>query len=455
LAGNWHREGKVELTSLLIGLGSSAYNLIAFVIALSVIVFIHEYGHYIVGRWCGIKAQVFSLGFGPVLTSWVDKHGTRWQIAAFPFGGFVKFLGDANAASGADGDALSEMKEVERAQTMHGAPLHKRALTVVAGPMANFILTFVILLSFALVKGFPTEKPIIGSINAVPYDVSEFERGDLIVEIDGTEVTGFEAIFTYSRATTATERVAYVVERDGERHEVEGPFPFPALVAAVTPQSAAAAAGLKVGDVVTAANGSPVFAFSQLQAVAKSSLGKPIALDIWRDGETHSVSIQPRVVDYPSQDGGFEQRILIGVGGGLFFEPLRESSGVFEGVSIALQQIWMIISGSLSGLYHVVSGAISTCNLQGPIGIAGTAGDAASQGAENFIWIIAVLSTAIGLLNLFPIPVLDGGHLMFYAYEAVTGREASDRVTRVVMAIGLTLLLTVMVLALGNDIFCP
>ena len=159
--------------------------------------------------------------------------------------------------------------------------------------------------------------------------------------------------------------------------------------------------------------------------------------------------------DLPLAEGGFETRWLIGIQGGLFFEPVTEPVGPWAAARYGVEQTIFIVQSSLSGLWHMVTGAISSCNLQGPIGIAETSGAAASQGIDDFIWFIAVLSTAVGLLNLFPIPVLDGGHLIFHAYEAVAGRPPSDRALKVFMSVGLTLLLSLMLFALTNDIFCP
>ncbi len=156
----------------------------------------------------------------------------------------------------------------------------------------------------------------------------------------------------------------------------------------------------------------------------------------------------------PTADGGFETRYLIGVTGGLFFEPVTEMPGPFSAVAIGAGQVAFIVEQSLSGLWHMITGAISSCNLSGPIGIAETSGAAASQGLDSFIWFLAVLSTAVGLMNLFPIPVLDGGHLVFFAYEAVAGRPPSDRALRVLMAGGLALILGLMAFALTNDLFC-
>jgi regulator of sigma E protease len=154
-------------------------------------------------------------------------------------------------------------------------------------------------------------------------------------------------------------------------------------------------------------------------------------------------------------EGGFETRWLIGITGGLSFEPVRENVGPFEAIGYGAEQTLFVVRSSLSGLWHMITGAISSCNLQGPIGIAETSGAAASQGIDNFIWFVAVLSTAVGLLNLFPIPVLDGGHLVFHAYEAISGKPPSDKALRIFMTIGLTLLLSLMLFALTNDIFCP
>ena len=212
--------------------------------------------------------------------------------------------------------------------------------------------------------------------------------------------------------------------------------------------------GLERGDLITAIDGTPVTAFKQLQETVGASDGRPLALDVWRDGETLDFVLAPRRVDLPV-DGGFETRWLIGMTGGLMFTPATRTPGPLEALSYGGEQTVFIVRSSLSGLWHMVTGAISSCNLRGPLGIAETSGAAASQGLESFIWFIAVLSTAVGLLNLFPIPVLDGGHLVFHAFEALTGRPPSDQALRVLMGVGLALLLSLMAFALTNDLFCP
>lgn len=435
--------------------GGFAFTLLAFVVALSVIVAIHEYGHYIVGRWSGIHAEVFSLGFGPVLASRVDRHGTRWQVAALPFGGYVKFLGDADAASGKDAAAIDALDMEERRRSMHGAPLWARAATVAAGPVFNFILSILIFAAFVLISGRAAEEARVGPLKPLPADIALLQEGDVITAVGGRPIEGLADLFVAGRELAPAEVVSYEVLRDGAPMTVEASFPLIAVIDSVQPQSAAIEAGLEQGDVIRAVDGVPITAFSQLREIVAESDGAPLSLDIWRAGRMLEITLSPRRVDLPLPDGGFETRWLIGVTGGLFFEPMTEPVGLWDAAKFGVSQTAFIVQSSLSGLWHMITGAISSCNLQGPIGIAETSGAAASQGLDSFIWFIAVLSTAVGLLNLFPIPVLDGGHLVFHAYEAVMRRPPPDKALRILMSIGLTLLLTLMLFALTRDLFCP
>ncbi|MCC6007989.1 MAG: RIP metalloprotease RseP [Rhodobacteraceae bacterium] len=447
------------MLDLIPAFGGFASTVIVFIVALSIIVAVHEYGHYIVGRWCGIHAEVFSIGFGPVLYSRPDKRGTVWQVAALPFGGYVKFLGDADAASGVDGDGMRTMDAEARARTMHGAALYKRALTVAAGPAANFLLSIAIFGLVAVFSGIATDRPVVAEMRLVAAQEGltgpgALRPGDRILAIEGVETPDYPALLQASRDIAAVSVLRYVVERGGREIEVAGPFPMPALVDAVQPRSAAAAAGMRSGDLITAVDGRPIVAFRELQEIVTASEGQPLTLTIQRGDRRIESELTPRVVDLPRDGGGFEQRVLIGITGGLIFEPETRMPGAFEAVQIGAAQTWRIITASISGLVHMVQGAISTCNLQGPLGIAQTTGDAAQQGVESFIWFIAVLSAAIGLLNLFPIPVLDGGHLVFHAWEAVTGKPPAERVLQVLMTVGLVLILSLMLFGLSNDILC-
>lgn len=435
--------------------GGLFFTIAAFVVALSIIVAVHEYGHYIVGRWSGIHAEVFSLGFGPVLLARTDRRGTRWQIAALPFGGYVKFAGDADAASGKDEAAMAGLSDDARRRTMHGAPLWARSATVAAGPVFNFIMSIIVFGAFFLVSGVGTNQPVVGDLRALPAEVQEVRPGDRIVAIEGVPTPDTAALFTAIDDLAPRPVVNYTVERDGREMVVQGPWPMPPLAASVQPQSAARDVDMQAGDVVLSVDGTPISAFSELRDAVGNSDGRALLLNVWRDGQVFEIALVPRRVDLPLPEGGFETRWLIGLSGGMFFEGETRTPGVFEAAWMGVEQTWTIASTSLSGLGHMITGAISSCNLRGPIGIAETSGAMASDGIASFIWFIAVLSTAVGLLNLFPIPVLDGGHLVFHAYEAVTGRPPSDRALRVLMAAGLTLILTMMVFALTNDIFCP
>lgn len=449
----------MDISAFISAFGGTAWTIFFFVVALSVIVAIHEYGHYIVGRWSGIQADVFSIGFGPVLWSRMDKRGTRWQIAALPFGGYVKFAGDANAASGKDEEAMEQVADDPAAlrRTMHGAPLWARAATVAAGPVFNFALSILVFAIVGYSNGVVRDPLTVGELRPLPGEVQELRPGDVVLEINGTPVPSVmdPAYGELMNSLPPTAIFDYLIERDGSRQTVQGPYLRPPLVGSVSPQSAALAAGLKAGDAITAVDGEPIYAFGQLVVAVEGSDGKPLRLSVWRDGESVEKVLAPKRVDEPQPEGGFATQWRIGIASANAFEPATESPGVGDAITGGVAQTWRIITGSVSGLGYMVTGAISTCNLSGPIGIAQVSGTMASQGVESFVWFIAVLSTAVGLLNLFPIPALDGGHLVFYAYEAVAGKPPSDGALRILMAVGLALVLSLMVFALGNDLFCP
>ncbi|TMV08760.1 RIP metalloprotease RseP [Ruegeria sediminis] len=450
----------MDIISLIPEFGGLLYTIAAFVVALSVIVAVHEYGHYIVGRWSGIHAEVFSIGFGPVLWSRTDKRGTRWQIAALPFGGYVKFLGDANAASGKDGETMAEIYDrdpEDLRHTMHGAPLWARTATVAAGPIFNFVLSIIVFGLIFWSQGQAKEPLTVGELFSLPGSVQELQEGDEIIAIEGVPTPDFDEDETWSDfvdALPVQPSLDYTVRRDGQELTAAGPWLFPPLIQQIAPRSAAMDTGLEAGDVIVAIDDEPIFAFSQLKDKVESSDGRPLLLDVWRDGAELEFALAPRRTDEPRPEGGFVTHWRIGIIGGMALEPATEPTGLGTALSGGVAQTWRIIEGSLSGIWHMITGAISTCNISGPIGIAETSGAMASQGAQSFVFFIAVLSAAVGLLNLFPIPALDGGHLLFYAYEAVAGKPPSDAVLRVLMAVGITLILSLMVFSLSNDLFC-
>jgi len=448
----------LDIFSLISGFGNTFWVIIAFVVALSIIVAIHEYGHYIVGRWSGIGADVFSLGFGPVLWSRYDRRGTKWQIAAIPLGGYVKFKGDANAASGKDNEAMSGLSDAERRQTMHGAPLWARAATIAAGPVFNFILSTLVFAAVFMSRGVVNDKLIVGEMHRLAPASYALLAGDEITSIAGYQSPGLAdpvAFEAFVEKIPVEQPLQYGVLRGGDSLRVAGPYLYPPIVLHLAPRSSAYEIGMHVGDVITAIDGAPITGFSQLKEAVETGEGKPMLLAVWRDGEELTFALTPRRVDEPQATGGFKTFWRIGIGGGLAFEPATETLGADKAVWGGLVQTGVIIKGSVSGLYHMMTGAISTCNLSGPVGIAQTSGAMASQGVQSFIWFIAVLSAAIGMLNLFPIPMLDGGHLVFIAYEVVAGRPPNDAVVRVLMTFGLIIVLGLMTFGLTNDLFCP
>ncbi|MEM8592369.1 MAG: RIP metalloprotease RseP [Pseudomonadota bacterium] len=451
----------MDISGIITAFGGLSWVIVTFIIALSVIVAVHEYGHYIVGRWCGIKAEVFSVGFGKPLLTRTDRHGTTWQLAALPFGGYVKFKGDANAASaGADGDAMSSLSPEERRTTMHGAPVWARALTVLAGPVFNFVLSALIFAAFFLFNGAPKEPLTVDTLLPMPV-ASELQPGDEITEIEGNPVTSIDDLSLLRDDLPRSATLSYTVLRNGDLLTVPGPHTSPALVRGVSLDSAAQDAGIEAGDVVLSIDGAKITVFDEMIETVGRTQGKPLALEVWRPneesgagGEVLNFMLEPRATDERQVGGGFETNYRIGLRGGTFFDPETEAVGAVTAVTGAVSQVGLIIVSSLDGLWNIITGAIGTCNLSGPVGIATTAGTMASLGIDDFIWFIAFISTAVGLVNLFPIPILDGGHLVLHAYEAILRRPPSDKVMNGLMLFGLSIVLFVMIFGLTNDIWC-
>ncbi|MEO1563124.1 MAG: RIP metalloprotease RseP [Pseudomonadota bacterium] len=425
------------------------YTIGIFIVVLSIVVFVHEFGHYIVGRWCGIHADTFSVGMGPALFGWTDRRGTRWQIAAVPLGGYVKFLGDSNAASAAGPNGLSNVASDDVERTLLGASLWKRALTVAAGPLANFLLSIIIFAGLLYVTGIARDELKIGEFHKDPI---ELQSGDRIVGYNGQPVERYSDIFEYSAETPEGGDVTYTVERDDRVIDAVGPYPYPALIGYVQPLSSAADAGLEAKDEIIRFNGEDVASFETLRdrILARGAIDSEIV--VLRDGGERTFSITPQIVDTQAADGGFEERVMIGVGAQPIYDLAVERPTVGEALNLGVIRTYGVITTSLDGLYHMIIGDIGADNLQGPVGIARASADTASSGVVNLIAWIALISTAIGLMNLFPIPVLDGGHLVLYAYEAIRGRPPREKVAAALTAGGLSLLLCLMVFATYNDV---
>jgi regulator of sigma E protease len=358
--------------------------IVPFLFVLSLVVFFHELGHFLIARLCGVRVLAFSIGFGPELIGFNDRLGTRWKIAAIPLGGYVKFFGDENAASTPDGTRLAAMNEGDRAQSFFFQPVWKRAAIVVAGPMANFVLAVMI---FAIV------------------------------------------FMLYGKQTMS------------------------ARVDAVQPDSAAAAAGFQPGDVVTAINGKPIDNFTDMQRVVSESAGDMLKISVDRKGTQLLLQAAPVLKEVKDAFGNVHRIGILGISRSmaaddLKFQPVSPPQAVWMGV----QETWFVIDRTLSYIGGVVVGREAADQLGGPIRIAQISGQVASIGFVALIHLAAVLSVSIGLLNLFPIPLLDGGHLLFYSIEATRGRPLSERAQEVGFRIGLAIVVMLMIFATFNDI---
>lgn len=436
-------------------LGSTFGVALPFLVVLGVVIFVHEFGHYIVGRWSGIHAEAFSLGFGGEALGWTDRRGTRWRLSWVPLGGYVLFKGDASAASTPDAGAIEALTEMERRQTLHGAPLWARTLTVAAGPLANFILSAILVMLLGLAIGRASDAPVLGDV-APDSQASRagFESGDRIVSVDGRQIGAYRD-FISAMFQREGETRDVVVERDGARTRLDAAFSRPPRVESVSAGGPAAEACVKPGDLIQTANGQDVGSFVDLQRIVQDSDGEPIELEVLREGATQPLSLTPRRMERPNpQTGAVETVMMIGVSArfNLGVEPSRESMGALEAVGFGLNGVWRVISGTFGYLGALISSDADGSSLSGPLGIAQASGQAAESGFVEFVGFIATVSAAIGLLNLFPIPLLDGGHLLFYGVEAVIGRPVSDRSREAAAWVGIAAITFLIVFATQNDL---
>ncbi len=354
-----------------------------FVFVLSLVVFFHELGHFLVGRWCGVRVDVFSLGFGPEIFGFVDRHGTRWRLAALPLCGYVKFHGDANGASMTDENASAVMSPEERSVTFFGQNVGKRAAIVAAGPIANFILAIVIFTGIFFVNGRGILLPLVDNVTAgSAAEAAGFQPGDLILSIDNKKIDSFEDMQRVVQ-TAGDTALTFDVDRQGQTVE---------LVA--TPRRR---------DVVTP------FGTTRVGVLGVETHGKPENFHI-------------------------------------------QHYGLIESVGRATSETWFIVARTGSYLGGLVMGRESTDQLSGPIRIAEVSGEMAKIGFAALLNLVAVLSISVGLLNLLPIPLLDGGHLFYYAVEAARGRAMNEKLQQFGFKIGLTLVASLMIFATYNDI---
>ncbi len=365
-------------------LGSSALGyIVPFLFVLTLVVFFHELGHFLVARWTGVAVKTFSIGFGPELFGFDDRKGTRWKLSAVPLGGYVRFFGDDNEASVPDSNALAAMDPADRERSFAGKGVAARAAIVAAGPIANFLLAIAI----------------------------------------------FTVIFSIYGREVMTPRVDSVI-----------------------PDSPAATAGFKPGDVVESIDGTKISSFSDLQRLISLSSGSVLDVVVRRGDQQINLSVQPKLTE--TEVFGRKQRIAMlgisrssnGVG------VVTEHYSVPEAAWVATQETASIAGHTLSYLLAVIVGREPADQIGGPIQVAEVSAQVATLGIAALINLAAILSISIGLINLFPIPMLDGGHLMFFAVEAIRGKPLSERVQEIGFRVGFAAVLMLMIFATWNDI---
>ncbi|WEK05923.1 MAG: RIP metalloprotease RseP [Candidatus Devosia phytovorans] len=356
---------------------------VPFLAVLTVIVFVHEMGHYLVARWNGIAIQAFSIGFGRELVGWTDRHGTRWKISAVPLGGYVRFLGDMNEASVPDPEALEKIDPALRPKLFANKNVWQRISVVVAGPLANVLLTFVIL--YALLMGY-------------------------------------------------------------------GRYTIPPIVGDVIVGSVAEAAGLQSGDVITSVDGYVVRGFEDFQRMVATSPERPVTVGIERDASPQTIIMTPEATEIEDRFGNMQRIGRIGVSRDVDeSEVTLYRPGPIEAIGMTGEEIRFIIQRTAAFLGDFFVGRGDVEQLGGPVKVAKVSGEVATLGIVALINLMALLSLNIGIFNLLPVPMLDGGHLMYYLVEAVRGRPLSMKVQEIGFRFGFALVLALMVFTLFND----
>ncbi|ABE62517.1 site-2 protease, Metallo peptidase, MEROPS family M50B [Nitrobacter hamburgensis X14] len=358
--------------------------IVPFLFVLTIVVFFHELGHFLVGRWAGVKILTFSVGFGPELAGFNDRHGTRWKLSAIPLGGYVKFFGDDSEASTPSNAILASMTAEERAGSFHHKKVLPRAAIVAAGPIANFILAIFIFAGLFMIFGKPSTTPRVDTVQA---------------------------------------------------------------------GSAAEAAGFKAGDIVTAINGSGIDSFSDMQRIVGTSAGETLTFAVKRGDSVIDLRGTPQLKEIKDRFGNEHRIGVLGIAhatspGDVTTERVNPATAVWLGV----KETWFVVDSTMAYIGGIFTGREDADQIGGPLRIAQISGQVATIGPAALIHLAAVLSISIGLLNLFPVPLLDGGHLLFYAVEAVRGRPMSERAQEMGFRIGLGLVLMLMVFATYNDI---
>ena len=412
-------------------------------------IFVHEFGHFIVARLNKIDVSVFSIGFGPRILSFRDKKGTEWQFAIIPLGGFVRFSGDDNLAS--IKTRVDANSDTSNSALFNDAPLISRFSTVLAGPLANFIFSVLVFSLIIIIQGVPVSDPVIGKINKFYEANYDIKVNDEILEVEGKKVNSFSEIFSYINKS-GVEMSKFTIRRGDSIREIEIPYLLQPIVEAIEPLSAASLAGLQIGDVFLTVEEKNLANFNDLKEQIINSEGRLLKVTIFRDGQTLQKSIQPVLSPIENKNGDFESIYRIGVAGGPIFYPPRETPNVLNAMILGADATVGVLVASFKGIKGIVSGQVDPKHLSGPIGIAHAVSDSINSGLLALLSLVAIISTGIGFVNLLPIPILDGGHIVMMIYEFFSRKKPSEGVLRFSMIFGLVLLLSLLMFTTFNDI---
>lgn len=446
------------------------YSVFAFVILLTVLVFVHEMGHFLVARYNGVRVEVFSIGFGPEIFGWTDRRGTRWKFSWIPLGGYVKMFGDADAASAGHVEEGSLTAE-ERKVSFYGKRLGQRVAIVFAGPAINYVFAVIVwAVLFAVVGETFTPAEVSTVLPNSAAARAGLRPGDLIVRVDGRAVKRFEDVQQIVRMSPETP-LQIVVRRDGrmvtvtavpDASELKDGYGnvhrigllgvshyIPAVVGALAPGSAAAKAGLRVGDRIVRIDGQPVNHFGALQRLIRARPEQVVRIQIRRDGAAVTLSATPSARQITGKNGTRETIGVLGV------DPRAGSRirrGPLSALWRAVGETALVTRATFKAIGQMFAGERTTAELGGPIKIAQISGQMAKGGGYSFFWFMAFISLNLCIINLFPVPMLDGGHLLYYAIEGVRGKPLGQRAQEYGFRIGLALVLSLMLFVTWNDL---